>query len=315
MNLDNVDKKILHELDNNARISYSEISKKIRLSKNSVINRIRLLEKEKIILGYSTLVNINSLGYTTYDIYLKFKNTSIEIEKDIIDKAISNKEIWLVAKVEGNISLSLLISTKTPEEFEQIWTKFYSEIKVYVEVIRIAILLEYHHFSRKYLLNKVTDNAIVIGKRENKSFDEIDRDILKILSINSRTSLLEISKKLDLTPKTVASRIKRLEKNDIILGYKVNLNFGKIGYTYYKIMLTLNDLSIKNRLYNYIKLDKNVVYYDKFIGGTDFEFDLEIESFEKFLQFIDLLKQSFGKYITTYQYLNPTIIYKSQYFV
>jgi len=76
--MDLKDRKILHELDKNARISASEIAKRIRLSKNSVINRIKRLEQEKIILGYNTLTNINNLGYTTYDIYLKFKDTSFE---------------------------------------------------------------------------------------------------------------------------------------------------------------------------------------------------------------------------------------------
>ena len=88
MKLDLKEKKILHELDKNARISFSEIAKRIRLSKNSVINRIKELEKEEIILGYNTLININSLGYTTYDIYLKFKNTNYEKEKEIINMSI-----------------------------------------------------------------------------------------------------------------------------------------------------------------------------------------------------------------------------------
>jgi len=314
MKLDLKDKKILHELDKNARISFSEIAKRIRLSKNSVINRIKELEKEEIILGYNTLININSLGYTTYDIYLKFKNTNYEKEKEIINKAIQNKGIWLVAKVEGNINLSLLISTKTPEEFDIVWNRFYEEIKPYVELNRIAILLEYHHFQRKYLLDKQIDKTTIIARRENKEIDGTDEKILRILSANARTSLLEIAKKLKLTTKTVAARIKRLEKDEIILGYRINLNFRKIGYTYYKMMIDLNNLSIKQRLYNHIRADKNVVYYDKFIGGKDFEFDLEMESFEKFLQFIDDLKKRFGSSISNYEYLNPTMIYKSQYF-
>jgi Lrp/AsnC family transcriptional regulator, leucine-responsive regulatory protein len=314
MRIDLKDKRILHELDKNARSSYSEIAKIIKLSKNSVINRIKELEKEEIILEYNTLVNINSLGYTTYDVYIKFKNTDYNKEKEIIDLAIQNKDIWLVAKVEGNINLSLLISTKTPEEFDEKWNKFYEKIKPFVEISRIAILLEYHHFQRKYLLDKHIDKTTIIGKRENKYIDSTDEKILKILSKNARASLLEISQKLQLTTKTVAARIKRLEKEEIILGYKINLNFKKLGYLYYKIMLNLNDLSIKQKLYNHIRADKNTVYYDKFIGGTDFEFDLEVESFEKFTQFMDNLKKEFGTSINSYEYLNPTIIYKSQYF-
>ncbi len=312
--MDLKDRKILHELDKNARISASEIAKRIRLSKNSVINRIKRLEQEKIILGYNTLTNINNLGYTTYDIYLKFKDTSFEKEEEIIDYLMKNKEVWLLAKVEGNINLSLLISTKTAEEFDQIWNNIYGKIKPNIEIVRIAILLEYHHFPRKYLLEKQEKETVIIGKQGNNKIDKLDEELLRLLSSNARISLLELAEKLKLNPKSISLRVKRLEKEKIILGYRVNLNFRKMGYNYYKMMIHLNNLSVRKKLYNYVKTNENVVYFDKFIGGTDFEFDLEIESFEKFLQFLEELKKKFGEAISSYNYLNPTIIYKSEYF-
>jgi len=314
MEIDLKDKRILYELDKNARISYSEIAKKIRLSKNSVINRIKEMERKEIILGYNTLININTLGHTTYDIYLKFKGTSLEQEQRIIAELVKNKNIWLVAKVEGNINLSLLISTKTPEEFNAIWKKIHEKIKPYVTVVRIAILLEYHHFPRKYLLDSNQGKTAVIGRRDNINLNKIEEQLLKALSENARVSILEISKKLKLTPKSISTKIKKLEKQEIILGYKANLNFRKLGRSYYKIMLDLNDLKIVPEIYDYIISNKNVVYFDKFIGGKDFEFDLEIDSFESFLNFMDELKKKFGKFINDYEYLNPTRIYKSQYF-
>ena len=314
MELDLKNKQILHELDRNAKTSYSELSKKIKLSKNSVINRINELERNETILGYNTLININNLGYTTYDIYLKFRNTSLETEQEIIHSLIKNKDVWLVAKVEGNINLSILISTKTPEEFNAIWTSIYEKIKPHITINRIAILLEYHHFTRGYLLGKPRDHTTIIGRRKNLAIDETDELILRTISKNARLPLLEISKKLGLNSRTIAHRIRNLEKEHVILGYKTNLNFRKLGYTYYKIMLTLNDLSIIPKLYSYIKEHKNAVYYDKFLGGADFEFDMELESFDAFVTFIDELKITFGNKIENYEYLNPTIIYKSTYY-
>jgi len=314
MKIDLKDKKIIYELDKNARISFSKIAEKIKLSKNSVISRVEELEKEQVILGYNAIININNLGYTTYDVYLKFKGTTFEKEKQIIDDLIKHKAIWLVAKVEGSVNLSLLISTKTPEEFDVIWDEVYEKIKPYTTLVRIAILLEYHHFSRSYLLDKTSNDPIIIAKRGNTKIDKKDEVLLKILSFNARISLLDLAEKLRLNPKSISARIKRLEKEGVILGYKVNLNFRKIGYNYYKIMLELNDLKIKPELYDYICSNKNVVYFDRFIGGRDFEFDLELGSFEEFLFFMEGLKKRFGKVINDYEYLNPLIIYKSQYF-
>ena len=57
MELNLKDKKILTELEMNARITHSELGKKIRLSKQVVKYRIEKLEKEKYIQGVETVEN------------------------------------------------------------------------------------------------------------------------------------------------------------------------------------------------------------------------------------------------------------------
>src|SRR3989344_5424821 len=313
MHLDLKDRKILYELDKNARISFSEIAKRIHLSKNSVIKRITKLEEEKIILDYNGLININQLGYSTYDIYLKFQDTTPNREQEIIDLAIKNRRVWFVGKIEGSVNLVILISTKTPEEFYEIWDSIYRKIRRNVKVVRIAVLLEYHHFTKDYLLGKDSSQRIVekIGKKEYVEVDKTDLHILKILSHNARISLLDLSTKLNITPKTIRSRIKKLEREKVILGYKINLNFQKIGYEYYKVLLTLNDLEIREDLYAWILGKPNVVYFDKFLKGADFEFDVEIDSFEKFVLFLDNLKKDFKGSIKETEWFTPIKIYKS----
>jgi DNA-binding Lrp family transcriptional regulator len=316
MKLDLIDKKILYELDKNARISFSELAKKVRLSKNSVINRVKNLEKEEVILGYNTLININQLSYSTYDVYLKFIDTTPEKEQEIINLVLKNKDVWFVGRVEGSINLAILISTKTPEEFYKIWNEIYAKIKKYVEVYRIAILLEYHHFTREYLLDKDTlsRSSAIIGKKEYIEIDDKDRDILKLFSHNARISLLELSDKVELTPKTTSSRIKKLEDKGIILGHKINFNFEKLGFRYYKLLITLNDLSIRGKLYDWIRSKPNVVYFDKFLNGADFEFDVEIDSSEKFFNLLAEMKRDFKGMIKEVVWFNPTRIFKSSYF-
>ena len=316
MPLDVKDRKILYELDKNARISFSELSKKIRLSKNSVIQRVKNLEEKKIILDYNGLINLNQIGYSTYDVYLKFQDATPKREREIIDLALKNKKVGFVGKIEGSVNLVFLISAKTPEEFYEIWDSIYKKIRKNVKVIRIAILLEYHHFTKDYLLGDDISQRTVekTGKKGYAEVDKIDLGILKLLSHNARISLLELSLKLKVTPKTVRSRIRRLEKEGIILGYKINLNFQKLGYEYYKVLLTLNNLEIRKELYEWILRNPNVVYFDKFLNGADFEFDVEINSFEKFVELLENIKRDFKGAIKEVEWFTPIEIYKSSYF-
>ncbi len=61
--LDSKDWRILKELQNNARISYSELSKKVSLSRPAITERIKVLEECGVIDGYKANINYKMLGY------------------------------------------------------------------------------------------------------------------------------------------------------------------------------------------------------------------------------------------------------------
>jgi len=54
--------------------------------------------------------------------------------------------------------------------------------------------------------------------------DRIDRRILQQLQANGRMSNVELSKLVGLSPTPCLERVKRLEKNNYILGYRAKLN-------------------------------------------------------------------------------------------
>jgi DNA-binding Lrp family transcriptional regulator len=60
--------------------------------------------------------------------------------------------------------------------------------------------------------------------------DEIDRNIIRVLSGDARTSLRKISKKIGVSLGAVSNRVKKLERNGIIKGYTVLLDPDKIGW-------------------------------------------------------------------------------------
>ena len=60
--LDNIDKKILYELQKNARISNLELAEKVNLSPTPCARRVKQLEQSGIIIGHSTILNAEKLG-------------------------------------------------------------------------------------------------------------------------------------------------------------------------------------------------------------------------------------------------------------
>ncbi|OUJ18094.1 DNA-binding transcriptional regulator Lrp family [Methanonatronarchaeum thermophilum] len=63
MNIDETDKKILRELQKDARKSYRKIAKQTDISEGTAYNRIKKLEKNKIIQGYTPDIDYQKIGY------------------------------------------------------------------------------------------------------------------------------------------------------------------------------------------------------------------------------------------------------------
>ena len=61
------------------------------------------------------------------------------------------------------------------------------------------------------------------------TLDDIDMKILCELRRDSRISLVELSRRVELSRPAVADRIRRLEKAGVILGYGAHIDFAQLG--------------------------------------------------------------------------------------
>tara|TARA_Y100001970_G_scaffold209313_1_gene255187 strand:- start:164 stop:634 length:471 start_codon:yes stop_codon:yes gene_type:complete len=63
-----------------------------------------------------------------------------------------------------------------------------------------------------------------------KELDGIDFKILRILQDEGRISNLDLSKKIGMSPPPTLRRVRDLEKNGFIDGYRANIDPSKLGY-------------------------------------------------------------------------------------
>lgn len=63
MELDACDTRILAELQADARLSWSELGRRVHLSQPAVVERVRKLEAAGVITGYRAMVDATALGY------------------------------------------------------------------------------------------------------------------------------------------------------------------------------------------------------------------------------------------------------------
>ena len=121
---DEIGMKILKELQANARMTYSEIGKRVGLSSPAVAERIYKMEESGIINGYHTDINPNIFGHNI----LAFITLTTQPEKyqKIYSFAENEKEIIECHHVSGNESLIMKVVSVSISHLESMVEKISS---------------------------------------------------------------------------------------------------------------------------------------------------------------------------------------------
>ncbi|MDH3341895.1 MAG: Lrp/AsnC family transcriptional regulator [Nitrosopumilus sp.] len=117
MNLDETDERILKNLLVDARQSARQLSLKLGMSTVTVLSRIKKLEKEKIIQGYTAIINHEKIGYSlTAIIEIIAKNDKI---MDIEDEISKFENVCGVYDITGSTDTIIIAKFKERNELSK----------------------------------------------------------------------------------------------------------------------------------------------------------------------------------------------------
>ena len=306
------DKQILKILDSDARQSNSQIAKKTRLSKNIVNYQIKRLEQLGLIKKYLTLIDYSRLGYFQIRTYLDFYELDPDKEEKLIQYLIKCKSTGSIARTVGDWDLSFTIFVKNLGDFEKEWSPFINKFRSIIKEYSTQVITKEIAFERTDLtIEKKEKSFWEKGSNQVIQIDSIDSKILNLIVENARIPIKHLSLEIGLGSMAIIYRLKQLVKKGIILGYRANLDFTKLGYEYYKINLELENPKIINALTAYCKSCSNVVSVTHSIhDNVDFEFDIEVKDFNVLLDLISQLKKQFPRSIRDYTYIKFVKYYK-----
>jgi DNA-binding Lrp family transcriptional regulator len=95
------------------------------------------------------------------------------------------------------------------------------------------------------------------------TLDSLDKKILKNLTVDARQSARQLALKLEVSTVTRLSRIKKLEKEEIILGYTATIDHEKIGYS----LTAVIEIIAKND--KIVDIDEEISKFENVCGVYD----------------------------------------------
>jgi Lrp/AsnC family transcriptional regulator, leucine-responsive regulatory protein len=119
MDLDAIDLRILSELQQDGRLTNSDLAQRVGLAAPTVLRRVKLLEERNIIQGYAAQVNPLALGLTVTAFILVETMAGCDLDEAIADIAAIPGVIEL-HRLIGEWCLLLKVRTASPQTLEDL---------------------------------------------------------------------------------------------------------------------------------------------------------------------------------------------------
>lgn len=119
--IDRIDWKILKEMQENARITFAELGRRIGLTTPAVIERVRKLEDAEIITGYRAQIDTAKVGLPI-TAFIRMSIVGVEF-KQIVDIANGTTEILECHRGTGGDSFIIKVAVSDVEHLQTIIDK------------------------------------------------------------------------------------------------------------------------------------------------------------------------------------------------
>jgi DNA-binding Lrp family transcriptional regulator len=265
--IDLKDRKILYILAQNSRLPTNRIAKLVGLSKDAVLYRIRRLEKMGVICKYFTRMNIDSMGYTSFQLTLSLSPKKEDMEK-IIGHIQKHPFCMNAFTMLGRWDVLAEFAVKNEEDVYRIVSEISGVCGAALndlEVKSCAFL-----YKKTNLMDVVGDTGLqpfstrrstVVHKGLAK-LDAKDAAVLRSLDGNGRKRIVDIVKETGLERDVVAYRKRNLEGLGVIESYGVDMNVSLLGFRSYYIEFGLKNITpeYEAKLKAYFATQKGVTY-------------------------------------------------------
>jgi Lrp/AsnC family leucine-responsive transcriptional regulator len=110
-------------------------------------------------------------------------------------------------------------------------------------------------------------------KSDDDGIDKIDAKILRVLQKDGRISNLKLAEQVHLSPTAVLERVKRLTRDEFILGYEARLNPDKLGaglMVFIEVVLDRTTPDVMNAFKAAVQARPEILECHLVAGGFDY---------------------------------------------
>jgi Lrp/AsnC family transcriptional regulator len=130
--LDDMDRKILAELQRDAGRALDEIAKAVGSSKTPVWNRIRKMREAGVIGAQTVVVDPEALGFEAcFFVLIRTSEHEAEWQKKFLEALLARPEVMEAHRLAGEIDYILKVRVKNARAYDVFYQALISEVRIY----------------------------------------------------------------------------------------------------------------------------------------------------------------------------------------
>jgi DNA-binding Lrp family transcriptional regulator len=303
--LDKKDISLLSQLAYSPRTTDKRLSTLAVLSKDSVRYRIKRLEKMGVITGYSCFIDQTKFGYQTYKLYIKAA-LPIKVKEEFVEALSLHPQIFAFAESKGNWDFAICFLCKTHNEFSNLQGQFLGKINSFIRDTRFCSLFDVTVCTKAILETSIDSFPTfhLWDEPDVVELSDLDKEILKELFLHSRQSYISLAQSVSSHVETCKSHIKILEEKGIIKSYITRIDYSKLGFIHYKILISLKSISdnLEQQVFTFLKGESCVANYSKAIGSWQYEVELFVKDHQTLETMLSKLQELIAESLIDLEY-------------
>jgi Lrp/AsnC family transcriptional regulator len=130
--LDEIDRKILTELQLDASQSLDEIARKVGSSKTPVWNRIRRMREAGVILQQTTILDPEALGLEAcFFVLIRTSEHEAEWQRKFLKTLQDRPEVMEAHRLAGDIDYILKVRVRNARAYDTFYQALIAEVRIY----------------------------------------------------------------------------------------------------------------------------------------------------------------------------------------
>ncbi len=300
---------ILFELDRDGRQPLTSIGNQLGKSQQAVSYAVSRMAEEDVIKDYYPLFDYTKFGYNGYLSLFRVNTFSRDKIQELNEMFQQNEMVAWVQRVAGGWDLMVFFLAPNTsyfnKEFKSLVSKHPEQLRTYSILTSVVV----HDMDRSYLSQQKKEiektDTILGGDRNVFELSDADEETCKVLNENPRRSTVEMGDEMDVTAKTVISRINGLEDRKLVKGYRPLLDLSELDITATLLFIsyTNRDVSKEDELVRHCKSHPNVTLLMKTFGDWDVMIRIETDSRDGKQEVVQSIRERFESVILDYNTL------------